>query len=163
MPRPPGHTTDKESLELWEYRLIIAKLPGHWRVFYQVKWQTGTRVGEVLAIGKRDIEDGGVWVTSDKRGDRIRQFVRLTTDLYRLLQDLAAKQREAYVFPYTPQAAWLALRKAAKEACIRAETIHSHLIISPERRRIVIREKMRYTRPTAAEVRDAFRNIKKSQ
>lgn len=163
MPRLAGHKTDTVPLDLWEFYSLLDKMPKHWCIFYRIMWVTGTRVGEVLAIGKRDIEDGGVWVTNDKRGDRIRQFVCLTPDLYRLLQDLAEKRREAYVFPYTPQAAWLALRKAAKEAGIRAETIHSHLIISPERRRIVIREKMRYTRPTAAEVRDAFRNVNKTQ
>jgi len=165
MSRLPGRVTDTQRLEPLEYRLVMAKLPKHWQIFYEIMWQTGARVGEVLRLSKRDIENCGVWITSEKRSDKLREFVPLTPDFYRTLQALAGKRREAHLFPYTPQAAWLALRKAGKDAGVRADTIHSNLMISPERRlskRVSRLKRQRYTKPTIAEVRDAFRNVNKS-
>lgn len=178
MSRPSGRATDTEPLELWEYTLIMAKLPKHWQIFYELMWQTGTRVGEVLHLSKRDIENGGVWITSEKRNDKLREFVPLTADFYRTLQDLAGKHREAHLFPYTPQAAWLALRKAAKDAGVRADSIHPHLfrhamghraykqthdivLVSRMLRHKDLSSTQRYVKPTIAEVRDAFRNVNK--
>jgi site-specific recombinase XerD len=37
------------------------------------------------------------------------------------------KRRGTNLFHYTPQAAWLALRKSAKDAGVRADTIHPNL------------------------------------
>jgi len=164
MSRLSGRATDTQPLEPLEYRLVMAKLPKHWQIFYELMWQTGARVGEVLRLSKRDVENTGVWITSEKRSDTLREFVPLTPDFYRTLQDLADKRREAHLFPYTPQAAWLALRKAGKDAGVRTGTIHSNLIISPERRlskRVSRLKRRHYIKPTIAEVRDAFSNVNK--
>jgi integrase/recombinase XerD len=179
MSRPSGHATDTEPLEPLEYAQLMPKLPKHWQIFYEIMWQTGARVGEVFHLFKRDIENGGVWITSEKRSDKLREFVPLTPDFYRTLQDLADKRREAHLFPYTPQAAWLALRKAAKDAGVRADTIHPHLfrhamghrayrqthdivLVSHMLRHKDLSSTQRYIKPTIAELRDAFRNINKS-
>lgn len=179
MSRPSGHITDTEPLEPWEYELIKVRLAKHWQIFYEIMWQTGARVGEVLNLSKRDIENGGVWIISEKRSDKLRAFVPLTSDFYQKLDDWANKRREAHLFPFTPQAAWLALRNAAKEAKVRAETIHPHLLrhamghrayrqthdivlVSRMLRHKDLSSTQRYIKPTAAEVRDAFREINKS-
>ena len=44
-------------------------------------------------MSKRDIENSGVWITSETRSDKLREFVPLTSDFYMTLHDLADRQR----------------------------------------------------------------------
>ena len=175
---PTGRATDTEPLELWEYTLIMAKLPEHWRIFYELMWQTGTRVGEVLHLSKRDIENGGIWKTSEKRNDKHREFVPLTPDFYRTLQDLSDKRREAHLFPDTPkQRGWHLERLPKMPACVQIQFARTYSVmrwdIEHTNRQTtsysyrgccvikILSSTQRYIKPTIAEVRDVFRNVNK--
>ncbi len=182
MSRPKGLKTDVEPLELWEYELIIAKLDTHWRLFYDLLWATGIRVGEGLAIKKTDLQDGGVWVTRLKRKDKLRDFIPLPHDLYERLLPNSFRSHSKRLFPYTEVAAWLALKQACKRAGVR-ETIHPHLFRHGFGRRAVqanlggksaleqltfvqrmmghasIRNTMVYTKATKADAEQAFRRL----
>ena len=126
MGRPTGQTTDLEPLEKQEYLLILSHLAAHWRLFYELLWETGIRVGEALAIERRDLQDGGVWVTREKRKDKLREQLPLSRGLYSRLRILSLSHKEVRVFPFTESAAWLALKKACAVAGVR-KTIHPHL------------------------------------
>jgi integrase len=76
------------------------KTTKHWQIFYEIMWQTGERVGEVLRLSKRDIDNGGVWITSEKRIDKLRELVPSTPDFYRTLQDVADKHRESQAYSH---------------------------------------------------------------
>lgn len=126
MSRPTGHPTDVEPLELWEYVSIMPHFPAHWHLFYEILWQIGIRVSEALAIQPKDIDALGVWITRSKRKDHLREHLPLTTDIIeRLRARITEHPRSLTIFPFTPQAAWLALQTAATKAGIRT-TIHPH-------------------------------------
>ncbi len=125
MSRPSGQLTDTEPLLQWEWDLIKPHLEYHWQLVFEVLWETGARLGEALALTKKDLENNGVWVTSEKREDHLRMHIPLSTGLYNRLSLYALQHKSAKLFPYSPSAAWLALKKACKEAGVR-QTIHPH-------------------------------------
>ena len=125
MSRPVGNKTDVEPLELWEYTLIMAKLPAHWQLFYELLWNTGLRLTEALDLTKKDLDATGVWVTRKKRKDKLREHLPLSSAILNKLAERCRYSRAAHIFAFTPQAAWLALHKAAGLARVR-ETIHPH-------------------------------------
>jgi len=176
MSRHPGTKTDTEPLELWEYKLIVSNMKeDHWRVFYQLLWDTGIRVSEGLAICKKDLMEDGVWITREKRADKLREILPVNAELIAELTRIANEKKDAHLFPYTKQAAWLALKLAVRAAGCR-ETIHPHLFRHGFGHRayqatkdILLVQRMMghrstsstegYSKPTMAEVREAFRNI----
>jgi len=180
MSRHPGTKTDTEPLELWEYKLIISNMKeDHWRVFYQLLWDTGIRVSEALAICKKDLVEDGVWITREKRADKLREILPVNTELITELTQVANKKKDAHLFPYTKQAAWLALKQAVRATGCR-ETIHPHLFRHGFGHRayaatkdILLVQRMMghrstsstegYSKPTMAEVREAFRNINREK
>lgn len=125
MSRPKNQLTDTTPIEEWEYDLIMAKLPEHWRLFYEILWQTGIRLQEGLAILKTDLEKEGVWIIRTKRSDHPREHLPLTLDLYNRLMSRTRYMRGTRVFQLSPSGAWLALKKACRSAGVR-ETIHPH-------------------------------------
>jgi integrase len=125
MSRPKNQLTDTEPLESWEYELIISQLPDHWKMFYELLWQTGVRVGEALAILKTDVVDNGVWIISEKRKDKLRVHIPLSPGLYNRLVAHIHYKRGSKVFPFSPSGAWLALKEACKKGNVRT-TIHPH-------------------------------------
>jgi len=129
MSRKPSQLADLEPLELWEYNLLISKLPYHWQFVYRILWETGIRIGECLNLKKSDVENQGVWVQRLKKVKKQqRDFIPLPPALYVDLQRYMARLTgiNPRLFPYTGDGAWKALRRAAKEAGVR-KTIHPHL------------------------------------
>ena len=175
MSRPPGIITDVEPLELWEYTLLMAKLPPHWQLFYQLLWETGIRVSEALKLKRHDLENAGVWVTRTKRKDHPREHLPLSPVLYtRILSWLELSARRV-IWPYTASAAWLALKKACTEAGVR-QSIHPHsfrhglgtrarqagydiAVVQRLLGHASIRSTERYFKATRTEVRDAARKL----
>jgi len=175
MSRPPGIIVDVEPLELWEYTLIMAKLPPHWQNFYQLLWETGIRVSEALKLKRSDLENAGVWVIRTKRKDHLREHLPLSPDLYtRILSWLELSPRRV-IFPYTASAAWLALRKACIAAGVR-QSIHPHsfrhgfgtrarqagydiAVVQRLLGHTSIRSTERYFKATRSEVADAARKL----
>lgn len=130
MSRPSGQQTDNQPLEGWEYMLLMpAFKEDHWRLFYEILWETGARVGEALAILKTDITTDkgseGVWIVSEKRKDHLRVHIPLTPELYQRLKAYIFYLHGIKVFPYTSSAAWLALKVACAASGVRT-TIHPH-------------------------------------
>lgn len=175
MSRPPGIIVDTEPLELWEYTLLMAKLPYHWQIFYELLWQTGIRISEALAIKRDDFQRNGVWVTRSKRKDHPKEHLPLTVEFYNRIQRWLALSHRKAVFPYTASATWLALKKAAKEAGVRS-SIHPHSFrhgLGTRARQhgydIAVVQRLlghkslqsteRYFKATKNEVEDAFRKL----
>ena len=109
-----------------EYYLLLTHLADHWRLFFELLWETGIRIGEALAIERKDFQDAGVWITREKRADHLREHIPLTGGLYSRLRIHSLSHKEVRVFPYTSSAAWLALKKAAAQSGVR-KTMHPHL------------------------------------
>lgn len=182
MSRPSGQITDLEPLERQEYLLILSHLAAHWRLFYELLWETGIREGEALAIERKDLQDGGVWVTRTKRKDHLLEHLPLSRGLYSRLRILSLQHKDTHVFPFTASAAWLALKKACATAGVR-KTIHPHLFRHGFGHRAVkanlapgnamdqaaviqkmmghkdIKSTLRYIKATKAEVKDAFQKL----
>jgi integrase len=180
--RPIGKQTDTEPITEIEYRLVLTKLADHWRLFCELLWETGIRVGEALDVEKKDLEKHGVWITREKRADRLRELLSLSDSLYSRLYSYARYRRSDKVWPYTPQAAWLAIKKAAKDADCRT-TIHPHSFRHAFGYRVInadlgaktpaahlriaqellghkdSRSTLVYTQPTKADVEEARRKI----
>ena len=189
MSRPSGQTTDVEPLEQWEYLLILSHLAAHWRLCYELLWESGLRIGEALAIKRSDLSDNGAWVVSEKRSDHLRVHIPLSVGLYSRLRVYALSHKGERVWEFTSAAAWLALKKAAIKAGVRISggttTIHPHLFRHGFGRRVVktdmggksaleqltlVKEMMRhkslqstqrYINPTKSDVSDAFREVNK--
>jgi len=125
MSRPPGIVVDTEPLELWEYTLIMAVLPPHWQLFYQLLWETGIRVSEALQLNRHDLENTGIWVTRTKRKDHPHEHLPLSLGLYTRIRSWLELSPRRAIWPYTASAAWLALKKACAEAGVR-KSIHPH-------------------------------------
>ena len=131
MPRPAGQKTDIEPLGKMEYYLILTHLAAHWRLFYEMLWETGIRIGEGLAVEVMDLTQGSVWVTREKRSAHLREQLPLSPSLYARLivyainQPYAHEHEHVRVWPFTQSAGWLALKKAAAAAGVR-RTIHPH-------------------------------------
>jgi len=125
MSRPAGLKTDIQPLEFWEFQLVLAYLASHWKPVFQVLWETGIRLGECLALTKRDLENGGISVAREKRIDHPRHWLPLTPELYAQLEYIRDHTKPVRLFPYSEGAAWYALKKAAIKAGIR-KTIHPH-------------------------------------
>lgn len=184
MSRPKNQTTDVEALEKWEYHLILTRLAPHWRLFYELLWETGLRLGEALAIERDDLENTGVWVVSSKRQDHLRVHTPLSPALFARLRIQALSLKGPRLFPFTSSAAWLALKKAASVSGVR-KTIHPHLfrhgfgrrvthadmggksaleqltIAKEMLRHVSIRSTERYIRPSKSDIADAFRELNK--
>ena len=123
--RTPGQPTDTTDISESEYKRILMSLVEHWRLFFELLWESGVRVGEALAIKKSDLENNGVWITREKRRDHPRDFIGLSSGLFIRLKIYASHFKGIMLFPYTASAAWLALKKAAKAAGIK-RNIHPH-------------------------------------
>jgi integrase len=123
--RTPGQTTNREPATKAEYFLILSQLVEHWRLMIELFWETGIRTSEALTIVKTDIENHGVWVTIEKRNDRPRVFIKMSDGLYYRLKTYANYRKTERVWPFTPEAVWWAVKKAAKAAGLR-DTIHPH-------------------------------------
>lgn len=141
MSRPSGQITDLAPVEDWEYDAFMVRMEEeHWRLLFEILWQTGIRVQEGLSILKTDLEvrpirsalgteeSPGVNINREKRTDHLRQFLPLTPDLYNRLKQYISTHRirGERIFPYSYSGAWLALKKACVKAGIRT-TIHPHL------------------------------------
>lgn len=189
MSRPSGQQTDIEPLETWEYHLILSRLAPHWRLLYELLWETGFRIGEAMAITRHDLADGSVWVTSEKRADHLRVKVPLSVSLYSRLKIYVLSHKGDRVWEFSQAAAWLALKKAAIAANVRTArgqtTIHPHLFRHGFGRRVVkadmggksaleqltlakdmmrhkdIKSTERYINPSKKDVQDAFRQVNK--
>lgn len=177
-----GRRIDLEPLELWEYVAVHPHLAGHYQLIYRVLWETGIRIQECLNLKKTDLENGGIWVNRlKKKKNERRDFIPVTAELYQSLQKWSAMRVGKLLFPYTPQCAWKALRKAAKEAGVRT-TIHPHLFRHAFGRRVAktdlkltamdqiamlqqmlghssMRYTMTYFTPSKAEVQQVYRRL----
>jgi integrase len=184
MSRPAGVQVDVEPLQQYEYELIMARLPAHWQLFYNLLWQTGARVGEALQLVKADIADGGVFITSEKRADHLRAFIPLTPDLFYGIRNYMNSKKGLIVFPFTRAGASKALKVACAAAGIRT-TIHPHSFrhgfgyramkadlgtssaldhlrtVQKMMRHTRISSTEVYTNATKEDVRDAFKKINK--
>ena len=175
MSRPPGIIVDVEPLELWEYTLIMAKLPPHWQNFYQLLWETGVRISEALKLKRSDLENTGVWITRAKRKDHPRECLPLSLGLYTRLRSWLGLSGRKVLFPYTASAAWFALKKACAEAGVR-QSIHPHsfrhglgtrarqagydiAVVQRLLGHASIRSTERYFKATRSEVADAARRL----
>jgi len=182
MSRPSGQLTDTEPLLQWEWDLIRPRLEPHWQLLYDVLWETGARLGEVLPIERKDVENNGIWITSEKRADRLRIHIPLSVGLYNRLSLYALSHKRVKLFPYSPSGAWLALKKACKEAGVR-ETIHPHsfrhgfghravrlktegqsaleqlMTVQRMMRHLSIDSTLIYTKSTQGEIEEAFRKL----
>jgi integrase len=121
MSRLPGKQTDTEPLSEFEYKMILAHMAAHWRLFFELLWETGLRVSEALAITRADLVDNGVWITREKRADHRRDHLPISPGLYSRLKIEA--NHNGRLFPYTSAAAWLACRNAGKAV---NRNIHPH-------------------------------------
>ncbi|MDD4905917.1 MAG: tyrosine-type recombinase/integrase [Methylobacter tundripaludum] len=141
MSRPTGKQTDQEPLTVTEYRILLMKLKTHWQLLCMCMWETGVRIGELIGerdnpkktgLLKSDIVNGGIWITREKRADRLREHLKISTELYsRLSLHVVRHVRTARVWDYTQSAAWLAIKTAATDARLRIgkdgkSTIHPH-------------------------------------
>jgi integrase/recombinase XerD len=178
MARPSGKPTDTEPLEEEEYRKLIPHLKAHWQMFYELLWQTGIRVNEGLSLTKTDLEDGGIWIVREKRPrNPLRDWLPLTPELYQRIYDYCHRAHRDLIFPYTPQAAWAAIRKAGIHAGVR-KTLHPHLfrhglghraeragISIPQIQRMLghsnIKSTYVYVKPTKSETVEAFKQLNK--
>ena len=175
MSRPRGQITDTEPLELWEYTLIMAVLPPHWQLFYQLLWETGIRVSESLKLKRHDLENTGVWFTRTKRKDHPRQYLPLSLGLYTRIRSWLELSPRLVIFPYTASAAWLALKKACVKAGVR-QSVHPHsfrhglgtrarqagydiAVVQRLLGHLSIRSTERYFKATRGEVEDAARKL----
>lgn len=147
-------TIDTDPLSLAEIRKIDEELEGHWKVFYSALFVTGLRVGELLAIRRRDfiLTDGGA--CAGIMVDRLKRRRDMPADRCPLPEEIGAAiasitPPEAMAFtwhkrsrtgktldrfsPLTQRAALKALKKAAQAAGVRLDpeteetTAHPHL------------------------------------
>lgn len=126
MPRPTGKPTDTEPLEEREYQALLPHLADHWRMFYEMLWQTGIRVNEGLSRLKTDLDDGGVWIDREKRtAHPLRDWLPLTPELFQQIYEYCHRAHRERIFPFTSAGAWKALKAACVAAGIRT-TIHPH-------------------------------------
>ena len=126
MSRPKNQVTDVEPLTRMEYYRLLPHLVDHWRLFFELLWETGIRIGEALAIERKDLQDGGVYITREKRADHLKELIPLTSLLYSRVRIHSLGHKDVRVFPFTSSAAWLALKKAAGKSGVR-KTMHPHL------------------------------------
>lgn len=127
MSRSTGSQSDNEPLQPAEYLAVLMCLPYHWQMLYRVLWETGIRIGEAVRLGKKDLlPDGSLQIRRLKKGASPRMDkIPLPELLAQDLREYAASVSGPLLFPYTKAAAWLALKKAAAKAGIRA-SIHPH-------------------------------------
>jgi integrase len=100
-----------------------------WRLFYTTMWQTGLRIGEVLAIEKQDVTPEGLMIHREKKRSPTVDRVPMNAQLY---ADLAAHiglmpPRSARLFPYGARRAAQVLKAAAEQAGYDSRCIHPHL------------------------------------
>lgn len=126
MPRPSGQVTDIQPLTKMEYFMILSHLVEHWRLFYEMLWETGIRIGEGLAVERKDLENCGVWITREKRTDHPREHLPLSAGLFARIIAHSYAHKDVKVWPFSSSGAWLALKKAAAAAGVR-KTMHPHL------------------------------------
>jgi integrase/recombinase XerD len=176
MARPAGKLTDTEPLEIEEYRALREHFKPHWQMFYELLWQTGIRVNEGLNLLKTDLDSGGVWIQREKRPRHpLRDWLPLTPELYRQLYEYCHRAHREKIFPYTPQAAWLALKRACVSAGVRT-TLHPHNfrhalghraeragVSIPQIQRMMghtnIQSTFVYVKPTRSETIEAFKML----
>jgi integrase len=131
MTRPKGQITDTEPLTKMEYLLILSHLQDHWRPCAELLWETGIRIGEALAIERKDLENNKVWVTRKKRADKLREQIPISPALFSRLKVLSFAHKDVRLWPFTESGAHLALKLAATKAGLRIvnsqSTIHWHL------------------------------------
>ncbi len=129
MPNPAGSRIDTEPLPPFEAAAILGALQEeeHWFLVFSILWNTGLRVTEALVMRKADILGGGkISILRLKRKSRAPEDqVMIPLVLNARLEDYAGRCRSPRLFPFTQQAAWLALKNAVARAGIH-RPIHPH-------------------------------------
>ena len=123
----PMREIDTEAIYADEWAKIEPLLAPHWRTFYRVMWQTPLRTSEVLALTRKDIEADHVVVYRLKwRAHQMNRFaaIPITPELSHEILSWT-NNRRLRPFPFTRQAAWLALNRAVKKAGIERK-LHPH-------------------------------------
>jgi integrase len=170
-----GDSPPEKWMDKLDYPLDM-KHPARHNIWTSVADQMQDRL---FRHDRKDLVENGVWITREKRADRLREMLPVNTELIAELTRIANKKKDAHLFPYTKQAAWLALKLAVRAAGCR-ETIHPHLFRHGFGHRayqatkdILLVQRMMghrstsstegYSKPTMSEVREAFRNINKRE
>jgi hypothetical protein len=116
VPKPKGHQTDRAPLTTWEYLALRDALDRPWGLVYDILWATGAGLRSVLALRREDLAT-----------------LPLPLDLADRLHWHMMGQGRQRVFArgnhetaYTAQAAYAALKTAARKAGIRA-SVHPEL------------------------------------
>lgn len=176
----PKRRIDTNPLSEAEYSALHPYLEPHWQLLYDVLWQTGIRVSEALALERGDLATDHIVVKRLKKTDPTYDAIPISDELLGGLRGRVNNRRRR-VFPYTRQAAWAALRRAAGKAGILRD-VHPHQVRHSFGRRIArsdlgltkldhelvlarllghssARYVGRYTRPGDDEVREVWRRI----
>lgn len=149
MPNPRNNQIDRDALDQDEIRAIRRHLePEHWRILFDLLAVTGLRITEALTFRRSDFVyargSGDVVFLSIKRLKKKRDNrpdqVPVPPTLGNQIRDRTPPQYMALAFakpgapftPYTKQAAWKAVRRAAKRARVRIDgngesSVHPHL------------------------------------
>jgi integrase len=125
MSKIPGSKIDTRPITRLEYLLILNYLAAHWRLFFELLWETGIRVGEALALTRQDLNKSGVDITREKRADNHKDHLPLSAMLYSRLFAEAYHHKDIHVFPFTAAGANYALEVARNKAGVKWK-VHPH-------------------------------------
>jgi integrase/recombinase XerD len=115
-PHPPGskHPADYFSDEEAQ-SIIMSCKERHWQLFFWILWETGFRVGEALALKKKDLlrDKGELGVWTEKKKPRLYEAVPITADLMTELTNYSQSVRGTNtLFSFEYNSAVAALERA---------------------------------------------------
>lgn len=136
-PHPPGTKHAVDYFSDSEAHSLIVNAPGqHWRLMFQILFETGARIGEVIPLRKKDVlasQELGFW--TEKVKPKIYQAVPISAELYNKLRAYASHLRDTTLFPYSYSGFMRALKLTAQKSRI-DRPVHSHMFRHGLARRI---------------------------